>query len=228
MLQGDVRVVIADDHAIVREGLRALVEAQDGLTVIGEAGDGQEAWECTRELRPDVLLLDISMPGVGSAEVASRITQNCPDTRVLALTMHEERGYVSRMLRAGVAGYMLKRTPSDELVRAIRLVAAGGKYVDPNIAGSLVSASQETSPEDQQAQRELTIRELMMRELTPREFEILRLMARGHTNREIGSLLDINVKTVETHKSNGMAKLGLFSRAALVRFGIGQGWLRNE
>ena len=120
---GVVRVVIADDHAVVREGLRALVDAQPGLRVVGEAADGQEAWLLACELKPDVLLLDVSMPGVGGTDAAERIAKDCPGVRVLVLTMHEERGYVTRLLRAGAAGYLLKHTASAELVRAIRTVA---------------------------------------------------------------------------------------------------------
>ena len=202
-----IRVVIADDHAVVRDGLRALVAAQPGLEVVGEAADGQEAWLRACELKPDVLLLDLSMPGVGGADAAERITKDCPTVRVLALTMHEERGYVTRLLRAGAAGYVLKRTASAELVRAIRAVAAGGTYVDPSLAAS-------------DAVRRVD-------ELTVREGEVLRLVARGHSNKEIAAALEISVKTVETHKANGMAKLGVTNRAALLRFAMGEGWLEE-
>ena len=216
----DIRVLIADDHAVVRDGLRALVDAEPGLTVIGEAADGQEAWLRACELGPDVLLLDLSMPGVGGADAAERIVKDCPSVRVLALTMHEERGYVTRLLRAGAAGYVLKRTASAELVRAIRTVAAGGTYVDPSLAATLLAAEQahrSTGGGVRQGAR--------AGELTARESEVLRLVARGHSNKEIAAALEISVKTVETHKANGMTKLGLGSRAALVRFAMDEGWL---
>lgn len=216
----DIRVLIADDHAIVRDGLRALVEAQPGLCVVGEAADGQEAWRRACELEPDVLVLDISMPGVGGAEAAERIRQDCPRVRVLALTMHEERGYVARLLRVGAAGYLLKRTASAELVRAIRSVAAGGSYVDPSLAGALLAREAHRAPRAQGAARRDGAGDL-----TPREAEVIRLIAQGHSNKEVAGALDISVKTVETHKAHAMAKLGLGSRAALVRFAAAHGWL---
>jgi DNA-binding NarL/FixJ family response regulator len=218
---GTIRVVIADDHAIVRDGLRALVEAQPGLQVVGEAADGQEAWRRACDLKPDVVLLDVSMPSAGGADAAARIATDCPTVRVVALTMHEERGYVTRMLRAGVSGYVLKRTATAELVRAIRMVAAGGTYVDPSLAGSLLTESSHRRPRT-------TNGGACADDLTAREREVLRLVARGHSNKEIATALEISVKTVETHKANGMAKLGLGSRAALVRFGMGQGWLSDQ
>jgi DNA-binding NarL/FixJ family response regulator len=218
---GTIRVIIADDHAVVREGLRSLIEAQPGLSVIGEASDGQEAWQCSCDLKPDVLVLDLSMPGVGGAEAAERITRDCPGVRVLALTMHEERGYVARLLRAGASGYVLKRTASSELVRAIRAVASGGTYVDPSLAGSLLADS------SGRAGRTPGERSGRLSELTGRETEVLRLVARGHSNKEIAAALEISVKTVETHKANAMTKLGLRTRAAVVRFAMDEGWLSD-
>ena len=212
-----VRVVIADDHAVVRDGLRALVDAQPGLRVVGEAGDGHEAWLRACELKPDVLLLDISMPGVGGTDAAERIAKDCPGVRVIVLTMHEERGYVTRLLRAGAAGYVLKRTASAELVRAIRTVAAGGTYVDPSLAGSLIA-----EPSQRPHAGAATV------DLTAREPEVLRLTARGHSNKDIAAALEISVKTVETHKANGMNKLGVTNRAALVRFALDEGWLAGS
>ena len=214
-----IRVVIADDHAVVRDGLRSLIDAQPGLRVVGEASTGDEAWARACELGPDVLLLDLSMPGAGGADAAERIAATCPRVRVLALTMHEERGYVTRLLRAGAAGYVLKRTASAELVRAIRAVAAGGTYVDPSLAGALLA-------EPPRAPRGAP-RAGGAPELTAREAEVLRLVARGHSNKEVAAALEISVKTVETHKANGMTKLGVGSRAALVQFAVGEGWLAD-
>lgn len=217
-----IRIVIADDHAVVREGLRALITAQPGLEVVGEAADGETAYRCACELLPDVLLLDLSMPG-GGPEAAVRVARECPAVRVLALTMHEERGYVTRLLHSGAAGYVLKRTASVELVRAIRAVAGGGTYVDPSLAGTLLAGSAYwpsrpgTLGNADHASR-----------LTAREGEVLRLVARGHTNKEIAEALRIGVKTVETHKASGMGKLGLESRAALVRFAIDERWLGDN
>ncbi len=217
-----ISVIIADDHPVVREGLRTVVEAQSEMVVLAEASDGQEAWQRSCELKPDVLVLDISMPGVGGAEAAERIGRDCPDVRVLALTMHEERGYVSRLIRSGASGYVLKRSAASELVRAIRAVAAGGMYVDPSLAGSLLS-TQQSKPTGTHADRLGGLASL-----TPRETEVLRLVARGHSNKEVAAALEISVKTVETHKANAMTKLGLKSRAALVRFGIEERWLQDS
>lgn len=218
-----IRVVIADDHTVVRDGLRALVDAQPGIDVVGEAADGQEAWQRACELQPDVLVLDLSMPGVGGAEAADRISRDCPGVKVLALTMHEERGYVSSLMRAGASGYVLKRTASSELVRAIRAVAGGGRYVDPSLAGALL-AGQATRP----ARGSDSGVAANASGLTTRETEVLRLLALGHSNKEIAGTLTISVKTVETHRASGMAKLGITSRAALVRFGLVEGWLREQ
>lgn len=217
----EVRVVIADDHAIVRDGLRALVEAQPGLVVVGEASDGQEAWQRACDLKPDVLVLDVSMPGVGGTEAAERIAADCPEVKVLALTMHEERGYVTRLLRAGARGYVLKRTATSELVRAIRAVAGGGTYVDASLLGALLADHDATGARTSD-------RVDAAHTLSAREDEVLRLVARGHSNKEVAAALEISVKTVETHKANGMAKLGLRSRAALVRFAIDEGWLAAD
>lgn len=213
-----IRVVIADDHAIVRDGLRTLIESHADLTVVGEAANGDEAWQRARDLAPDVLVLDLSMPGTAGLEAAIRVAHDCPRVRVVALTMHEERGYVTQMLRAGVAAYVLKRTASAELVQAIRTVAGGGSYVDPSLAGDLLTDSRagSRSPESE-----------LPADLSAREREVIRYVALGYTNKEIAAALELSVKTVETHKANAMAKLGFRSRAALVRFAIQQNWLNR-
>jgi DNA-binding NarL/FixJ family response regulator len=220
--QPTIRVVIADDHAIVREGLRALVEAQPGLVVVGEAEDAESAWRQARVLRPHVLLLDLSMPGGGGVSAAERIARDCPDVRILALTMHEERGYVSRLLRAGASGYVLKRTASSELVRAIRELAAGRSYIDPSLAGALLTQRAVRGPRASGHDHGDRVSDL-----SKRETEVLRLLALGYSNKEIAASLEISVKTVETHRANGMEKLGLRNRVALVRFAMDQGWLEG-
>lgn len=217
----EIRVVIADDHAVVREGLRALVDAQPGLRVVGEADDGEHAWRLTCALRPDVLVLDLSMPAGGGAAAAERVARDCPEVRVLALTMHEERGYVTRLLRAGAGGYLLKRTAAAELVRAIRTLAAGGTYVDPSLAGALLT---EPGRASRAKPAERADGAGVAAAPTPREAEVLRLVAHGHSNKEIAAALELSVKTIETHKANAMTKLGLRSRAAVVRFGMDQRW----
>jgi DNA-binding NarL/FixJ family response regulator len=220
--------VIADDHAIVRDGLRALIDGQPGLQVVGEASDGQEAIRLAGTLQPDVLVLDLSMPSLGGAEAADRLAVEHPNVKVIALTMHEERGYVTRFLRSGAAGYVLKRTASVELVRAIRAAASGEQYVDPSIGGSLLtgrpSRRGDGAPRPTIGDGEAA----PLPHLTPRESEVLHLLALGHSNKEIAAALSISVKTVETHRATGMAKLGLSNRAALVRYAITEGWLRSE
>ena len=212
--QRPVRVVVADDHAVVRQGLRTLIEEQPGFVVVAEAANGEDAVKCAVELKPDVLLLDISMPGVNGAEAAESVSRDCPRVRVIALSMHEERGYVSRLLRAGAAGYVLKRTAASELVSALHAVAAGGTYVDPSLAGDLLMPQRRGHGDAARLEA-----------LTPREAEAIRLVALGHSNKEIGEKLQISVKTVESYRASAMNKLGLRSRAALVRFAIDEGWL---
>jgi DNA-binding NarL/FixJ family response regulator len=219
---GTIGVLIADDHAIVRDGLRALVAAQPGIVVVGEAENGLDAWRHACALKPNVVVLDVSMPGLSGIEALERITRDCPDVKVLALTMHEERGYVSRVLRAGAAGYALKRSASSELVRAIHAVVAGERYVDPSLAGALL-----TEYAARRVRKRSVAGEGLVAALTVRESEVLRLLALGYSNKEIAASLSISVKTVETHRASGMARLGLTSRAGLVRFALAEGWLKD-
>lgn len=220
---GSVRIVIADDHAVVRDGLRALIEAQPGLVVVGEAADGDEAVRRARDLSPDIVVLDVSMPSTQGADATSRIVADNSNVRVLVLTMHEERGYLSRLMRAGASGYVLKRTATSELVRAIRSVANGGTYVDPSLAALLI----QSAPARSSSKRHSEGHAAGETDITAREAEVLRLVVRGHTNKEIAATLEISVKTVETHKANAMSKLGLSNRAAVVRFALDAGWMRD-
>jgi DNA-binding NarL/FixJ family response regulator len=214
----ELRVFIADDHAIVREGLKALVGAQPGMRVVGEAGDGHEAYRGIVGLRPDVAVMDISMPGWSGAEAAGRLRRICSAVRVVALTVHEDEGYLRGLLEAGASGYVLKRSAAEDLVHAIRTVAAGGTYIDPNLAGRLVNVYIDSRaghpPPDRGA-------------LTDREADVVRLIALGHSNKEIAARLEISVKTVETHKARALERLGLHSRADLVQYALQQGWLQG-
>ena len=214
-----IRIVIADDYDVVREGVRALVEAQPGYEVVGEAADGDSAWRLACSLKPHVIVLDLSMPIASGINTAERIARDCPTVKIIVLTMHEERGYLQRLMRVGASGYVLKRTASAELVRAIRVVIDGGTYVDPLLAGAMASERPSTGASRISDSRRHE------GELTPRELEIIRMVARGHSNKETASALEISVKTVETHKANAMAKLGLASRAGLVRFALDEGWM---
>ena len=211
-----LRVVLADDHAVVREGLKALVNAQSDMQVVGEAGDGEAAVRAAQSLAPDVLVMDLSMPVLGGVEATSRVRQECPDVKVLALTVHEERLYLTQLLRAGASGYVLKRAAAVELVRAVRIVAAGGTYIDPSIAGAVVEGYLDAQQAAEKALDDA---------LSPREREVLVGIARGFSNKEIAASLGLSVKTVETYKARMAEKLGLRTRVDIVRYAAGQGWL---
>jgi DNA-binding NarL/FixJ family response regulator len=212
-----LRVFLADDHAVVREGLKSLIDAQPDMEVTGEAGDGQSACELVPGLRPDVVVMDVSMPGMNGARATEQLRLACPEVKVLALTVHEDKGYLRQLLEAGAVGYVLKRAAAEELIRAIRTVAAGGVYLDPALAGTVVGgfvrkpAGRGTPP---------------AADLSDREAEVVRLVAAGHSNKEIAARLEISVKTVETYKARSLEKLGLHSRADLVRYALGRGWLQ--
>ena len=211
-----LRVVLADDHPIVREGLRLLVNSESDMEVVGEARDGEEACRLAAELSPDVVVIDLSMPVVDGAEATERVRRACPAVRVLALTVHEERLYVAQLFRAGASGFVLKRTAASELVRAVRVVAAGGTYIDPSIATAAVETYL-----DRPTEHEVTGRKA----LSEREERVLARVAAGFSNKEIAAALGLSVKTVETYKSRAAEKLGLRSRVDIVRHAFRQGWL---
>ena len=214
-----LRIVLADDHAVVREGLKALINGQMDMTVVGEAADGEAACRAARTLAPDVLVIDLSMPTLSGAEAAARIRRESPGVKVLALTVHEERVYLTQLLRAGATGYVLKRAAAAALVGAIRAVASGGVYVDPSMAGSLVEGYLEG---EEAAARPSGV------SLSERERDVLMRIARGFSNKEIAVELGLSVKTVETYKARMAEKLGLRSRAEIVRYAAQQGWLGDS
>jgi two-component system response regulator NreC len=214
-----LRIVLADDHEVVRAGLRALVDANPDMRVVGEARDGEEATRKAYELRPDVLVMDVSMPVLDGEQATRQVQRDCPAVRVLALTMHEDRGHLARLLEAGAAGYVLKRAAADELVRAIRTVAAGGTYVDPVLAGSVLRAA---------AHPTHTHGALHEDPLSEREEEVMRRIAWGHSNKQIGAELGISTKTVETYKARITEKLGLRTRTEMVRYAVHKGWLAED
>ena len=211
-----LRVLLAEDHAIVREGLRALLDSQPDMEVVGEAAGGRGALDAARALSPDVVVMDISMPDLDGGRATEAIRRDCPGTRVLALTMHEDKGYLRRLVRAGASGYLLKRAASQDLLHAMRVVAAGGTYLDPTLAGDVL-AGFAGKPAGQGLRRE--------DELSEREVEVVRLIARGFSNKEIAAQLDLSPKTVETYKARSLEKLGLSSRSDLVSFAVHRGWL---
>ncbi len=214
-----LRVFLADDHVVVREGLKALINAQADMAVAGEAGDGQDTCEQVPQMKPDVVVLDVSMPRMNGAEATERLKRECPQVKVLALTVHEDKGYLRLLLAAGAAGYVLKRAAAEELIRAIRAVAAGGIYLDPALAGKVVGGFVR-KPSGKPA--------ASGNELSDRESEVVRLVAAGHSNKEIAGRLDLSVKTVETYKARSLEKLGLHSRADLVRYALQRGWLKDS
>lgn len=216
---GRLRVLLADDHAIVREGLRLLIDAQPDLEVIGEAYDGPSACEKALELRPDVVVMDVSMPGLTGDEATERLKRDAPEVKVLALTVYEDRGHLRRLLKAGASGYILKLATGEELIRALRVVAAGGVYLDPAVAGKVVGDIVNEGVDPDRAEDT---------PLTDRESQVLLRVAQGFSNKEIAAQLEISVKTVETHKLRSMEKLGLRSRSEVVQYALRRGWLARD
>ena len=213
---GPIRVVLADDHPVVLAGMKALLDSVEDIAVVGEATTGSGVLRILQEAVPDVAVLDISMPEISGLKLAEIVTSDFPDVKIFALTVHEDRAFVQPMLRAGSRGYLLKRSAAEELVRAIRAIAEGGVYLDPAIAEKALPVA----PMDAVSGRQIG-------ELSQREMEVLQLISRGLSNKEIGGQLDISVKTVETHKSRALEKLGLRTRADIVRYGVAHHWLDN-
>jgi DNA-binding NarL/FixJ family response regulator len=211
------RIVLADDHPIVLDGLRNLVCAEDDFQLVGEAVSGLGALKLIRDKRPDVAVLDISMPEINGIMLSRRLTGEMPDLRLLVLTLHEDRAYLNQALEAGVRGYVLKRSAVENLVQAIRAVIVGGLYIDPAIVGRVFDGSR--------VNKKLAAKKGVSPALTDREADVLKMAALGFTNKEIASRLDVGVKSVETYKARGLEKLGLKTRAELVRYASGQGWL---
>jgi DNA-binding NarL/FixJ family response regulator len=209
-----IRVLLADDHAILREGVKALLRLAEDIDVVGEAADGQQAIEQCRALEPDVVVMDVAMPGLGGLEATLAIRKECPRTRILVLTQYDDREYVTRFLKAGVSGYVLKKAAGSELAAAIRAVHRGGLVLDPSVAREAVAEPHRASEQDAADPYEL---------LTDREKQVLRLVAEGHSNKEIAEVLGISVKTAMSHREHVMEKLDLHSRTDLIKFAIRRG-----
>lgn len=210
-----LRVYLVDDHPVVRNGLRTLIDAQADMAVVGEAFDGETAAREAIETRPDVVVMDLSMPGMGGVEATSRIRAGAPEVRVVALTAHEDGGYLRQLLSVGASGYVLKRSAAAELVTAIRHAVAGNMYLDPAVAGQLTT---DPARPDEGAARP---------DLSEREVEVLKQIAQGYSNKQIAARLKISVKTVETYKARSMEKLGSRSRVDIVRYAAKRGWLTD-
>jgi two-component system, NarL family, response regulator NreC len=208
------RILIADDHPLLRSGLRVLLAADPGLEVVGEARTGEETLRLAEELRPDVVLLDISMPGESGIETVRRLKAELPVLKVLFFTMHEEEGMLLEALNAGGDGYLIKRADEAEILQAIRAVQRGDIYVHPAMTRALLSQAETTDRPQEPVEP-----------LTRREIDVLRLLARGNTNRQIAELLALSVRTVESHRANLMGKLGLSSRVELVTYAEEHGLL---
>ncbi len=213
-----LRIVLADDHAVVREGLRALIERQPDMEVVGEAGDGRAAIEVSEREQPDVVVMDLSMPELNGSKAARELLFRNPGLKVLALTVHEERSYLRDLLDAGASGYLLKRVAAEELVHAIRRVAEGGVYLDGRLMPDVLDRFFRTPGREDGSEQ---------KKLTPREEEVLRLIAHGHSNKEIAAKLSVSVKTIETHKARALDKLGINNRAGIVRYALQQGWMQE-
>ncbi|HLE77923.1 MAG TPA: response regulator transcription factor [bacterium] len=209
------RIVIADDHSIVREGVRMILATQRDFDVVGEAGSGEEALDLIETLRPDVVVMDISMPGIGGIEATAQVKQRHPSINVLALTMHEDESYVFRLLRAGASGYVLKRAAATDLVAAVRAASRGEAFLYPSVARDVIADYLRRVEAGEEKER--------YDGLTSREREILTLIAQGLSNQEIARNLYISIKTVQTHRAHILEKLGLHDRTELVRYAIRKG-----
>lgn len=212
-----IRILIADNHTLFSQGLRSLTETQPDFEVVGEVSDGRQAVALSRELKPDVVLMDVVMPGLNGLDATRQIRQEIPETRVLALSMHVDKRYVLGMLEAGASGYLAKDASFDEVARALRAVAAGHVYLAPNVAGLVVEDYTRRTSSTAAANTNTAPA------LSPREREVLQLLAEGCSARRIARQLHISVKTVETHRRNILAKLELDTVADLVRYAIREG-----
>jgi DNA-binding NarL/FixJ family response regulator len=214
-----LRVLLAEDHEMMREGLKLLVNRQTDMETVGETDNGRAAVGLAHELKPDVVVMDISMPEMDGLKATERLKTLCPEIKVLILTRHADDAYLRKLLKVGASGYLLKKSASGELVRAIRAVAAGDIYLDPTMTGRVISdafgrrAAGGAPPE---------------KDLSGREEEVLRLLAWGYAHKEIAARLDVSVKTVEVYKTRAMEKMGMQNRIDIVRYALLQGWLQDD
>ncbi|MET0411771.1 MAG: response regulator transcription factor [Polyangiaceae bacterium] len=211
-----VRVFLVDDHEIVRGGLRALIAAQADMIVVGEAAEGLSFLNGVDAARPDVVVMDVSMPVLDGIETTRRLKATLPEVKVITLSAREERSYIELIMAAGASGYVLKRSAADDLVRAIRAIVAGGVYLDPSMAASALAPLRQAGSSGAPTR------------LSERESEVLRMIAEGHAVKDVATRLGISTRTLETYRSRAMDKLGLKTRADIVRHALQRGWLRSE
>ena len=216
----EIRVLLAEDHTIVRKGLRSLLDAEAGIEVVGEAGDGREAVRKVQQLSPDIVVMDIAMPGLNGLEGTRQIRKRFPEVKVVILTMHTDEEYILQILASGASGYVVKQAAPRELVSAIQSVHRGGSFFSPSISKKIV--------EGYIRQAEATVEASSYQKLTEREREVLQLIAEGHSTRQIGQLLHISVKTVETHRAHLTDKLDIHSVAELTQYAIRKGVISLE
>jgi DNA-binding NarL/FixJ family response regulator len=214
-----LRVILVEDHKVMREGLRMILDREANIEVVGEAGDGLAAITLAQEVRPDVVVMDISMPELNGLKTTETLKTVLPDAKILILTRHADASYVQRLLRSGASGYVLKQSASEELVRGIRRVVAGQTYLDPVITEQAIGYVAARAGSERTTGRS---------GLSKREEDVLRFVALGFLTREIASRLNISIKTVETHKANAMKKMGMNSRIDIVRYAMLQGWLQES
>ena len=214
-----LRILIAEDHQTVREGVKLLVNAQTDMEVVGEAGDGEIAIKEVARLKPDLLLMDISMPNLNGLKATRRLRLDYPNLKILMLTRHTDDGYLQQLIEAGASGYVLKQSAPTELINAIRTIASGNAYIDPTLTRKVLGGY---------VNRTVSLRGEGKGSLTDREEDVLRLIALGYSNKEIGVKVALSVKTIEAHKANAMRKLGISGRTDIVRYAILQNWLQDN
>jgi two-component system response regulator NreC len=214
-----LRIIIAEDHKTVREGIKLLVNAQDDMEVVGEAGDGEPVLELASKLDPDIVLMDISMPVLNGLKATKRLRSMKPDTKILTLTRHTDDGYLRQLITAGANGYVLKQSAPSELINAIRTVGSGNSFLDPAVTQKVMGGY---------ASKSDSLRGENKGDLSARENEILKYIAFGYSNKEIATRIDLSIKTIEAHKANAMKKLGISGRIDIVKYAILQNWLQDD